>query len=123
MSSRSLLRLGGAATSASSSWASAVLKGSFCSFGVAAAAQRRLVGTSSGIKPNKFELETPELASGQQTVEELRNLEGNRLNWKNELGKEARESEEGSTKELGGPKGPEPTRYTDWEVGGRTSDF
>lgn len=25
--------------------------------------------------------------------------------------------------ELGGPKGPEPTRYGDWEVGGRCSDF
>jgi len=26
-------------------------------------------------------------------------------------------------KEIGGPKGPEPTRYGDWEVGGRCSDF
>lgn len=25
--------------------------------------------------------------------------------------------------EVGGPKGPEPTRYGDWEVGGRCSDF
>lgn len=25
--------------------------------------------------------------------------------------------------EIGGPKGPEPTRYGDWEVGGRVSDF
>jgi hypothetical protein len=25
--------------------------------------------------------------------------------------------------ELGGPKGPEPTRYGDWEKGGRCSDF
>ncbi len=25
--------------------------------------------------------------------------------------------------ELGGPKGPEPTRYGDWEVAGRCSDF
>ena len=25
--------------------------------------------------------------------------------------------------ELGGPKGPEPTRYGDWEVGGRCTDF
>ena len=25
--------------------------------------------------------------------------------------------------ELGGPKGPEPTRYGDWEVNGRVSDF
>lgn len=25
--------------------------------------------------------------------------------------------------EYGGPKGPEPTRYGDWERGGRCSDF
>lgn len=25
--------------------------------------------------------------------------------------------------EVGGPKGPEPTRYGDWEVNGRCSDF
>ncbi len=25
--------------------------------------------------------------------------------------------------ETGGPKGPEPTRYGDWEVNGRCSDF
>ena len=27
------------------------------------------------------------------------------------------------TKEQGGPKGPEPTRYGDWEKAGRCSDF
>mmetsp|Transcript_63319 Transcript_63319/g.57051 ORF Transcript_63319/g.57051 Transcript_63319/m.57051 type:complete len:109 (+) Transcript_63319:27-353(+) len=26
-------------------------------------------------------------------------------------------------KEIGGPKGPEPTRYGDWEKGGRVTDF
>jgi hypothetical protein len=26
-------------------------------------------------------------------------------------------------REVGGPKGPEPTRYGDWEVNGRCSDF
>ena len=26
-------------------------------------------------------------------------------------------------KEIGGPKGPEPTRYGDWEDKGRVSDF
>lgn len=30
---------------------------------------------------------------------------------------------EGRPKELGGPKGPEPTRYGDWERNGRCSDF
>jgi hypothetical protein len=28
-----------------------------------------------------------------------------------------------SEREIGGPKGPEPTRYGDWEVNGRCSDF
>jgi hypothetical protein len=27
------------------------------------------------------------------------------------------------TVEIGGPKGPEPTRYGDWERNGRCSDF
>jgi hypothetical protein len=26
-------------------------------------------------------------------------------------------------REIGGPQGPEPTRYGDWEVGGRCTDF
>ena len=26
-------------------------------------------------------------------------------------------------KEIGGPAGPEPTRYGDWEVNGRCTDF
>lgn len=25
--------------------------------------------------------------------------------------------------EVGGPQGPEPTRFGDWEIGGRCSDF
>ncbi len=28
-----------------------------------------------------------------------------------------------SGKEIGGPRGPEPTRYGDWEKGGRCIDF
>lgn len=28
-----------------------------------------------------------------------------------------------ATGEIGGPRGPEPTRYGDWERGGRCSDF
>lgn len=31
--------------------------------------------------------------------------------------------EKPATEETGGPKGPEPTRYGDWEVNGRVSDF
>jgi hypothetical protein len=30
---------------------------------------------------------------------------------------------EQTPREIGGPQGPEPTRYGDWEVKGRCSDF
>jgi hypothetical protein len=38
---------------------------------------------------------------------------------------ETTKPEEAKTKpkEIGGPKGPEPTRYGDWEVKGRCTDF
>jgi hypothetical protein len=32
-------------------------------------------------------------------------------------------SEAKQTREIGGPKGPEPTRYGDWERAGRCIDF
>lgn len=32
-------------------------------------------------------------------------------------------AEDGKVKELGGPKGPEPTRFGDWERDGRCVDF
>ena len=37
--------------------------------------------------------------------------------------KTPRERPAARPKEIGGPKGPEPTRYGDWEVNGRCSDF
>ena len=36
---------------------------------------------------------------------------------------EPRERPEKMPREIGGPKGPEPTRYGDWEVNGRCIDF
>lgn len=33
------------------------------------------------------------------------------------------EKNDNKPKEIGGPQGPEPTRYGDWEVGGRCTDF
>lgn len=36
---------------------------------------------------------------------------------------DARQSTAPGAKEVGGPKGPEPTRYGDWEKGGIASDF
>lgn len=35
----------------------------------------------------------------------------------------ANSPESARPREIGGPKGPEPTRYGDWEVGGRCTDF
>ncbi|HCK31929.1 MAG: DUF1674 domain-containing protein [Micavibrio sp.] len=39
--------------------------------------------------------------------------------------KTADKAEKNKTKpeEIGGPQGPEPTRYGDWEIGGRCTDF
>ena len=34
-----------------------------------------------------------------------------------------RAAEKDTTKEINGPRGPEPTRYGDWEKDGITSDF
>ena len=33
------------------------------------------------------------------------------------------ETKAGAPQERGGPKGPEPTRFGDWESGGRCTDF
>ena len=35
----------------------------------------------------------------------------------------AKAKEPNTTGEQGGPEGPEPTRYGDWEIGGRALDF
>lgn len=35
----------------------------------------------------------------------------------------SKEKKKKPKKELGGPKGPEPTRFGDWERGGRCIDF
>lgn len=40
-----------------------------------------------------------------------------------EARRRARAAEKALPKELGNRKGPEPTRYGDWEKGGITSDF
>lgn len=41
---------------------------------------------------------------------------------KEEIKKEKIEKKE-PQKEIGGPKGPEPTRYGDWELKGKCVDF
>ena len=40
-----------------------------------------------------------------------------------QMARENLESVKQRPKEIGGPDGLEPTRYGDWEVGGRCSDF
>jgi hypothetical protein len=36
---------------------------------------------------------------------------------------EASAPEKSTPREIGGPEGPEPTRYGDWEYNGRCTDF
>ena len=45
------------------------------------------------------------------------------LSNENEKVKNSKEMKNTSHKEIGGPKGKEPTRYGDWEKNGRCSDF
>jgi hypothetical protein len=40
-----------------------------------------------------------------------------------EAGKRSGAKRRAPAKEIGGPEGPEPTRYGDWERNGRCSDF
>eukprot|EP00040_Diaphanoeca_grandis_P021039 m.111993 g.111993 ORF g.111993 m.111993 type:complete len:106 (-) comp28157_c3_seq1:61-378(-) len=47
--------------------------------------------------------------AGAESLTEFIEVDGQRVNRK--------------TGEIGGPKGPEPTRYGDWEQKGRCSDF
>ncbi|MFN7039288.1 MAG: DUF1674 domain-containing protein [Alphaproteobacteria bacterium] len=43
---------------------------------------------------------------------------------KNEKNKQKElDNSQNKKEEIGGPKGPEPTRYGDWEKNGRVSDF
>lgn len=42
---------------------------------------------------------------------------------RNDKDKPAERDDPAAVREIGGPKGPEPTRYGDWEKGGRCTDF
>mmetsp|Transcript_22988 Transcript_22988/g.31949 ORF Transcript_22988/g.31949 Transcript_22988/m.31949 type:complete len:112 (+) Transcript_22988:88-423(+) len=92
--------------------------------------QGRSVGALSGTAASpSFSLESPSLTSEltKRTEAELAGLEGERLDLtqeeKVEEGQSKNVNEVNGIKEYGGPKGPEPTRYNDWEVKGRVSDF
>jgi hypothetical protein len=41
----------------------------------------------------------------------------------NEKPAKSKDNDSNKPEEIGGPKGPEPTRYGDWEKNGRVSDF
>jgi hypothetical protein len=45
------------------------------------------------------------------------------INNKESKDENVQQHSESSPKEIGGPKGPEPTRYGDWEKKGRCIDF
>ncbi|KAJ4958033.1 hypothetical protein NE237_025144 [Protea cynaroides] len=62
-------------------------------------------GIPAHLSKSEGNLENPD-SSGQTNEEEDDDLDINE-----------------ETGEIGGPKGPEPTRYGDWERGGRCSDF
>ena len=45
------------------------------------------------------------------------------INTQDNISAEEKLPSEKLVEEFGGPKGPEPTRYGDWEKAGRVSDF
>jgi len=62
-------------------------------------------------------------AAERRAKNEARNEAKNEA--KNEANRQAQEKPQDTSapKEVGGPSGPEPTRYGDWEKKGLTSDF
>ncbi|RDX61712.1 Succinate dehydrogenase assembly factor 4, mitochondrial, partial [Mucuna pruriens] len=69
------------------------------------------------------------LSQHENPVREQAEATQESLNDENKQSHEAKEDDEDGdrineeTGEIGGPKGPEPTRYGDWERNGRCSDF
>ncbi|KAL6972078.1 hypothetical protein U1Q18_031761 [Sarracenia purpurea var. burkii] len=66
--------------------------------------------------------------SQQQDQENPNKVEGDESEIKNKNQNEEEDEGDGvdmnkETGEIGGPRGPEPTRYGDWERNGRCSDF
>jgi hypothetical protein len=76
-----------------------------------------LQGEKKGIEPDIF---TRKLQ--QKTERELEQLVDKQSSQSVEDVDQSTE-DKGDVKEFGGPKGPEPTRYGDWERAGRCSDF
>lgn len=81
----------------------------------------RLIIASSSVR--RFVSEThPDPKSTEATTAADENVEKEKVELKEEEdGDELDLNEE--TREVGGPRGPEPTRYGDWEKNGRCYDF
>ena len=82
--------------------------------------------TSTTWKPEVKSTDANFVVKGKRSEEEVRKIEEQLR----KLEDEAEEEEEDmshwknpTTGEVGGPRGPEPTRYGDWERSGRVSDF
>ena len=69
------------------------------------------VSTSNMKKPSGPKGPIPQSYSRAEVSEDIEQI-NHELGWKNK-----------KTGEYGGPKGPEPTRFGDWEHKGRISDF
>jgi hypothetical protein len=58
-----------------------------------------------------------------ETIEQRIRAAGDRARREAKARREGAQSTAGRPKEIGGPAGPEPTRYGDWEHKGIASDF
>ncbi|KAL8519479.1 hypothetical protein ACS0TY_010422 [Phlomoides rotata] len=83
-------------------------------------ASRRLIVTTAQV----FQNQKPETKESLGDKDEIYNkIEGERNSDEENGGGESDEVVEKQTGEIGGPRGPEPTRYGDWEQKGRCTDF
>ncbi|WP_417469639.1 DUF1674 domain-containing protein [Maricaulis sp.] len=67
--------------------------------------------------------DTPEKPATPQTPDKVLTPAARRALAEAAARRAAIDAKIGLAAETGGPKGPEPTRYGDWERNGRTSDF
>ena len=63
------------------------------------------------------------MSEDQKSPEERRTTRKRRRAGDAEAGAGSQRPPSHRPKEIGGPKGPEPTRYGDWEQNGRCTDF
>lgn len=86
-------------------------------------ASRRLIGTTAHLLQSQ-KLETKESPASNDKDKILKQTEDEKkLDSKDGENNDGDEFVNKVTGEVGGPRGPEPTRYGDWEKNGRCSDF